>query len=239
MLIFRLKELYNKVDYFVLVESTKTFSNKDKILYFDINKRIFNKYLDKIIHIIVDDNPISLNAWDNEIFQRNCIMRGLDKIPNLKENDIIILTDCDEIISTSVLDKINNMEIVINKPYRLYMDLYIYNLTTKGPNKWTLPIILPYLYLLKNTLHEYRLNLSHTNIIDKAGWHFTYFGDEQFIMNKITSFSHQELNIPCLNNKENIISCIKNKKCWFQDENYIHSDIKSNNFLPINYRLLL
>lgn len=57
MLEFRLKEHWDVVDYFILVESTKTFAYNDKILYFDQNKSRYSNYLEKIIHIIVDDMP--------------------------------------------------------------------------------------------------------------------------------------------------------------------------------------
>ena len=51
----RLKELNNHVDYFVLVEATLTHTGKSKDLIFEKNKNKFSEYLDKIIHIKVDD----------------------------------------------------------------------------------------------------------------------------------------------------------------------------------------
>ena len=52
MLKFRLKYLYNYVDHFVLVESTKTFTGTPKPLFFQNNKHEFLEYLDKIIHVV-------------------------------------------------------------------------------------------------------------------------------------------------------------------------------------------
>ena len=34
----------------------------------------------------------------------------------------------------------------------------------------------------------------HVNIIKNGGWHLSYFGDIDFIIKKIDSFSHQEFN---------------------------------------------
>jgi hypothetical protein len=31
-------------------------------------------------------------------------------------------------------------------------------------------------------------------MLEHAGWHFTYIGDDEFIKNKIKSFAHSELN---------------------------------------------
>ena len=52
LLKLRLKELNDVVNHFVLVESTRTFSNKEKPLFYDKNKGIFEKYHDKIIHLV-------------------------------------------------------------------------------------------------------------------------------------------------------------------------------------------
>ena len=55
LLLFRLEELYEIVDYFVLVESTVTFTGNAKPLYFEQHKELFHKYIDKIIHIVEED----------------------------------------------------------------------------------------------------------------------------------------------------------------------------------------
>ena len=105
MLKFRLIELNDYVDYFVLVEATHTFAGNPKKLYFNENKDIFAKYKDKIIHIVVGDIPNTTNASDRERHQRNCIKIGVDRL-NLLEKDVIIISDVDEIPNTSLLDDI-------------------------------------------------------------------------------------------------------------------------------------
>ena len=92
----RLNILDKDVDYFVLVESNRTHSGKDKELIFQKNKTRFTDFSDKIIHIIVDDMPQSNdgNRWRLENFQREAIMRGLSKC---SKDDIILISDLDEI----------------------------------------------------------------------------------------------------------------------------------------------
>ena len=103
MLEFRLNELNDLVDYFVLVECIKTHSNNDKELYFENNKTRFSKFLDKIIHIIVKDNiPQTSNSMDRENYQRNCIDEGIKKL-SLNNDDIIIIADLDEIPDTKTV----------------------------------------------------------------------------------------------------------------------------------------
>ena len=50
MLNYRLNVLNNIVDYFVIVESTHTHAGKEKALYFNDNKHIFEKFQEKIVN---------------------------------------------------------------------------------------------------------------------------------------------------------------------------------------------
>jgi hypothetical protein len=134
LLTYRLNLLNDVVDYFVLVESRHTHVGKEKPLYYNENKQLFERFNHKIIHVIVDDFPhkypnINIEnseQWINEKFQRNCISRGIDKL-TLQSTDIITITDLDEIPKPSTLSNIktNALSISINI---LEMDFYYYNL---------------------------------------------------------------------------------------------------------------
>lgn len=95
------------VDYFVLVEANKTHKNDNKGFYFEKNKDRFQKYLNKIIHIKVEDMPdYNLNnEWVLEKYQRNCIIRGLK---NIDSEDIIFVSDIDEIPNPNVLELLSS-----------------------------------------------------------------------------------------------------------------------------------
>jgi beta-1,4-mannosyl-glycoprotein beta-1,4-N-acetylglucosaminyltransferase len=92
LLDIRFNILNNFVDYFVIVESNRTWQNNKKNFNFNIEK--FQKFSDKIIYIKVQDMPNGKNPWIRENFQRNCITRGLLKANN---EDLIIISDADEI----------------------------------------------------------------------------------------------------------------------------------------------
>jgi len=125
LLKIRLEELYDYVDYFVLVEMDKTHSGKEKKFYFEENKKEFQKFLDKIIHIKVNCNikkgffekhpallknkifnsfynKFDLGGWRRENFQRNSIIRGLN---SSKDEDLILVSDVDEIPSPEKFEK--------------------------------------------------------------------------------------------------------------------------------------
>ena len=145
LLTYRLNLLNDIVDFFVIVESTHTFMGKEKALFFNDNKHLFEKFNSKIIHIIVDDFPHKYpnvnignnDVWKNEYFQRNAISRGINSINDLSESDLLIIADLDEIPNPSTLAKIKNGEIIIDT-YILEMDMYYYNLNTKFKDKWRL-----------------------------------------------------------------------------------------------------
>ena len=97
LLDLRLNILDQYVDYFVVVEGDKTWQNNKKNLRFDINN--FKKFQKKIIYVPVKDMPSGDNPYIRENFQRNCISRGLK---NAKEDDLIIISDLDEIPNPEV-----------------------------------------------------------------------------------------------------------------------------------------
>ena len=189
MLEYRLNN--SEADYFVIVESTHTFMGNPKKLYFD--KSLYTKF--NIIYVLVDDMPfknvdVSKNEqWKNEKFQRNCISLGLDQI-KLNDNDIIILADVDEIPDYNTI-KSNSFNFEIGQ---LEQDFYYYNLNSKIKYKWYYSKVLLYsFYKLTNlSLDDIRNTLFP--IIPKGGWHLSYFGNPEFISNKIKNFSHQEYN---------------------------------------------
>jgi len=98
LLELRLNELSGVVDKFVLVEATKTHFGLPKPLNFAENRQRFSAFLDRIIHVVVDDDmPTGDGArdhWKRERFQRNAIGRGLK---NCLPQDIVMVSDIDEI----------------------------------------------------------------------------------------------------------------------------------------------
>jgi len=240
MLDFKLRELEDVVDYFVIVEATTTYSGNNKPLYFQMNKHRYNKYINKIIHIVVDDLPNNNNAWDNEFYQRTCIHRGIEKIPKLADSDIIIIEDCDEIPDSKQLNIIKHMD--IHEPFSLEMDMYYYNLTCRG-GKWYHSKILPYsIYKTINDPQKIRF-INNCRYISQCGWHFSYFGNPQFIVNKLKNFSHQEYNKPQYLDEKTIQQQIDNcSDLFFRTEqhcSFTKIAVEDNKYLPVHHTMLL
>jgi len=213
--------LHTSVDYFIIVESTHTHVGNEKPLHFEEVKHLFEKINDKIIHIIVDDFPhkapyISLSPlmnngeqWVNERYQRNCIARGFEQIPDLQEEDLIIISDMDEIPDprTLVSIKNGNISVTINK---LEMDLYYYNLNTKFTCKWHLGYITRFDMLVNSKRSMSDLRQCKLDILENGGWHLSYFGDVNFIQNKLQQFGHIEYSGEEYTNETHITQKIQN-----------------------------
>jgi len=249
LLTYRLNILNEIIDYFIIVESTHTFVGKEKKLYFNENKHLYDDFKEKIIHIIVKDMPyiypninISDNdQWKNENFQRNCIIHGLNSIAQINNDDIIIIGDADEIPDPITLTEILLNNIKIEQIYNLEMDLYYYNLTTKNMDKWYQSKILSYKILKDMNVNINDLfRLQDIPKIKNGGWHLSYFGDKCFIYNKLISFSHQEFNIPNITNLENIQKNIEtHNDLFYRDIVFQKIKICNNKYLPIKYEIFL
>lgn len=250
MLNYRLSILDEYVDYFVLVEGKYSFSGVEKDLYYEINKEIFNKFNHKIIHIVLDEFPYKFpninysenQQWMNENYSRNGISIGINKL-NLNNEDIIITSDLDEIPNPNILKNLrkNKLEYDKNNLNRLACDMYYYNLNTLiGRSSWHgIKLITFETYKkLGLTFQDMRTHeFTHeVPIIPNGGWHLSYFGDIEYIKNKIKNFSHQEFNNSKYVNDKFIKDHIYNKKNLFNESAKVeYIPTKENNNLPPEY----
>lgn len=202
LLLLRLMELYNVVDHFVIVEADRTFTNEPKPLYFHECRKRFAPFLNKIIHVVVQDMPGGEDPWVRERFQRNAILRGL---PTLDPMDVVIISDVDEIQRP---ETIATMRMTRYQFYGLRMpDSYFkLNFVNILSHNVTTVAVRPPLAYSPDQIHGLRAILNRpgamaeyaqvATLLCHAGWHFSYLGDRDFVRKKIMSFSHQEYNTP-------------------------------------------
>ena len=101
----RLHELDDYVDYFVIVEADITHAGSPKLLYYGDNKAFFKEFEDKIIHFVVDDMPEPNDSWGREFHQRNSLIRAVALVPDIKSEDIVLVSDADEIPNPTYLNR--------------------------------------------------------------------------------------------------------------------------------------
>ena len=245
LLKYRLTILNDHVDYFIIAEATHTHIGKEKPLNFEKNKKMFSEFMHKIIYVVVDDFPHKYpdcdiekgQQWKNEKFQRCCIRRGIDSIKDeLEPEDIVLINDLDEIADPTMIQKAVNYEIDITFNI-LEMDFYYYNLNTQLDHKWWQSKVMTYgkLLELKLTCDEVRFG-NWLPIVHKGGWHLSYFGDANFISNKLQNFTHQEHNTVDMTDPDIIAKKIKEHKHLFSDDvTCIHIKTQDNDYLPPMY----
>ena len=200
------------VNTFVIVESTVNHQGKPKKLNFDINK--YKKFKNKINYIIVDDTPENIKKPHEggeslvEQHQRNSIMKGLK---NANDDDIIILSDVDEI------PDLNKLNLFDKKKYAVFsqkMFMYKLNMLNIEENNWHGSKICikknfkspQWLRNLKFKQYPFwRIDkVRNLQIIKDGGWHFAYLQSPENISKKIKSFAHGEFNKDNISNEENI-----------------------------------
>lgn len=206
----RLNELDSVVDKFVLVEATTTHTGLPKPLYFANNKARFAKFLDKIIHVVVN-LPKEGDTWVRERAQRDLIA------PILKERclpgDIIMVSDADEIPRMETVRDYRHH----HGPKQFLQQLYYYSLNNRCVNDslWNWGKIMPYGDYVHNNMTPCAVRYTEFPPLEKGGWHFSFIGNVEFIKKKISSWAHAEFNTPEINNNSNIEGAIKNGKDVF------------------------
>lgn len=209
----RLMQLYNVVDRFVIVEATKTHSGKPKELVFEKCGELI-PYRNKITYIVVDDLPelegtITDKSWARERHQRDAIMRGLTEC---RDNDVIIISDVDELPSVSAIQSYNGT----NELRCFDMDLYYYNRETKAEKTWREAKILSYGLLKQHSPCWARYQTAEP--ILNGGEHLSYFGGVDSIIGKLENTAHQEYNSDEFKDPERIRKAIAEKRDLFDRE---------------------
>ena len=207
----RLEYLKDKVDYFVLVESTNTHSGNHKELLFEKNKEKFKEY--NIIHKVVGKLPQnyvgfakkygfdSLN-WDREMYQRETLL-----IKEIKDDDIVLISDVDEIPNRDVIKSYNST-------IGLHMLNFQYNFNfVQYAEPWIGTVITNGSQLKIHGPNFFRYNRWRFPILQNSGWHLSSFGDINTIMYKIKNFSHSADNGMEVFTEDFVKNVIENKEC--------------------------
>ena len=228
------------VDYFVIVESTSDHQGNTKELNFNIDK--FKKFKEKIIYIVVDDTEEEIkkpHMWGESLVeqhQRNSIMKG---IKNCKDDELIIISDVDEIAdlnTLSLFNKKNRYAVFAQKKFDYKLNLL--NITEGDwlGSKICLKKHLRSPQWLRNLKFKkypfWRFDkIKDLQIIKDGGWHFSYLHDTKNLIKKIKSFSHGEYNVPELTREGKINEKIKTQKNIF-DLGYTYKKVEIDNNYP-------
>jgi beta-1,4-mannosyl-glycoprotein beta-1,4-N-acetylglucosaminyltransferase len=195
MLKYRLTIMDPYVDKFIICECPVSFSGKAKPMHFLENKHLFEPWLHKITHVIWNgfrENALETDdAWFNENNQRNHLLEGLK---GLNPNDIVIISDVDEIIDPTIMENIDSI-LGGRSIVKLSMDLYYYDIEHGTSEKWDFARVARYSFVRDTKPHYCRNSSRIDPIIENSGWHLSFFGNEKFIINKTKNYAHREADV--------------------------------------------
>jgi beta-1,4-mannosyl-glycoprotein beta-1,4-N-acetylglucosaminyltransferase len=259
----RLNILYDYVDYFVICESNTSFTGKQKKLLYLDNKERFRKFEDKIIYAPLNWSPVNRddvtsifhqnssvlerliaqrtltntnvplgpenNHWVIEFYQKEALHFSL---VDLADEDVVYISDVDEIWNPN-----RDFEIESDKIYVFKQKPYIYFLNNQSNehwHNWTGTIVSRF-----KTIKNLSINDARTHgklkryVVNRGGWHFSFQGGRNVIIEKLDSYGHQEFNtLEIKDNLENVMKynldyrgrAIKYQK----DENYLPKYLLDN-----------
>ena len=216
LLDLRLNMLDKHVDRFVIVEATYKHNGESKKLIFDINR--FSKFKNKITYIVADnpnDNLLKISNDDNaelreskkisNAYRRegNQVQKILEGITDAEPNDIIIISDLDEIPNLEQInfDKINEKLIFFKQKMFYYkLNLFYKKMPWYGSKackkkyfkspKW--------IQWIKNKKYPiWRIDILFSQkkyndiyFVENGGWHFTNMRKPEDLEKKMLSFVH-------------------------------------------------
>ena len=218
MVDLRMNILDPYVDFFVISESTKTHQGHNKKINFDIKN--FPQFKDKIKFLVADyDKKINFENHTGgesiiEQHQRNYLINGLK---DASPEDLIILSDSDEIPDLSKIKNINKNKKFIAFSQKMFMyKLNLLNVEESGwiGSKITKKKNISSMQDLRNLKFKnypfWRIDKGHLQIIE-GGWHFSFLQTSDQILKKIKSFSHGEFNNSLLNENSIEEKILKNE----------------------------
>ena len=237
LLEIRLNILNDYVDYFVIIESTETFSGFPKPLYYQENKEKFKEFEHKIIHYVINNTPTNFQdpncdqialkmasessnvtrehlCWLKEFYQKELIKNALI---NLEDDDICYISDVDEIwnynMDFEIEDKIYKPK--VNWCYINYLNV----MTNEDWTCFTGPIITKYKNIKNICLNHLRTPWRMKDqyiYIENGGWHFNALGG---IEKKVSEYKNPVNTLPYMRGRE------KNSRV---DETYLPKYILDN-----------
>ena len=219
LLEIRLELMYGYVDHFIISECDYTFSGLKKPFYFEENKERFSKYLDKIIHIKhydTDNYTDLVNTYDGrkrEIYQN--IINRLNEMRDTAQtdygaphwcrdylhkeltmmamdvclpDDLILFGDLDEIPNPSKVKFDGNTYLLNQKNMLYYVNI------ENSTETWFGTYICKFSEIMEESCMFTREKRFSFEKIDNAGWHLTFMGGKERVIEKLKSYSHQEFN---------------------------------------------
>ena len=248
----RLNSLYDSVDYFVIVESDKTFTGLPKSLHLKDNWDKFAAFHSKIIYVVVEDTVVSRITWDHEDHFRDALLyqavpqvAGTGKEPQI--GDALMVSDIDEVPRPETMRLLRYCDFPDRLTLRSHFYYYSYQFLHRG-EQWAHPQATTYRGLDRTISPTnlrngdggpgYRLLRPLVRWWQKAdlfdaAWHCSScFATVRAMQVKMSSFSHTVWNTEENRNPKAIIERVRNGLDLFNRTDQIYDKIEENADVP-------
>jgi len=240
LLELRLETLYDHVDHFVLVEADTTYTSRPKPFYFEDNRARYSKWADKIIHVKAT-MPRHPDAWVNDRYQRDQIYVGIEHVD---ANDLILVSDLDEIVRPAAVDYMRNSEQTV---FALRMSLHNFKLNYMKVNPdryaiWGMAARRSVFDDIKPDAFRqlrfqfmdspYQFSNAGCQVVEHGGWHFGYMGDKDWLLDKAQSFAHTEVNNPEFLSQIDPDASIAKRTSWQQNSSDKYEIVELDSYFP-------
>lgn len=179
----RLEELDDVVDRFVLVEALQTFQGNPKPAHFAMNRRRFERWLPKIISIVVPQLT-GPSSWAREDQQRDAIAEALGGAAD--PDDLILLSDVDELPTAESIRRVRLWGVTAFE-----QRMCCFAVDWQHPTPWQGTLAARRRYI--GSFAALRRERDVAPRIQNAGWHLSWLGGDSANMSKLAAFSHTEL----------------------------------------------
>ena len=263
----RLNTLYQSVDYFIIVESDRTFTGLPKPLHLRDRWPDFATFHRKLIYVVVADTVNSTRAWDHEDAFRDGLLyaaaeqiRGTER--DFRDGDALIVSDIDEISRPETIKVLRYCDFPDRLTLRSQFYYYSFQWLHRG-EQWAHPQATVYRGLertisptdLRNgeggpgapsIFGPLRRWWQKADLFD-AAWHCSScFRTVKEMQTKMQSFSHTPWNTEENREPRTIIERVRQGLDLFNREGEVYDKIDGNPDVPPfvlekwqNYRYLL
>jgi beta-1,4-mannosyl-glycoprotein beta-1,4-N-acetylglucosaminyltransferase len=241
MLIFRLSELNEYVDQFIIMEAGIDFLGNPKPLFFKENEHLFEKWKDKITYLSFENLfPKEFDELFNSIKEIKLQSIKLDKVvtqqniqlylltilyhhlksSDLYFEDLIMISDVDEIPDlTKILEitnKISFSPVILRQKNFIWSTDFISSNPNLGTifNQFTKIVTNPSAFI-ESWVSKNNLKLQRFEVVD-SGYHFSHFYDIESTKKKLKLINPSITDLDIENSWNNLVSIptIKDKNSY-------------------------
>jgi beta-1,4-mannosyl-glycoprotein beta-1,4-N-acetylglucosaminyltransferase len=206
------------VDRFVLIEGDRTHSGNPKPFHYWENRHLFEPFNNRISHVGLRYNQAQSPPWPGSYFGSSSpfvnegIQRehGLQAMPDYKDDDLILLSDADEITDFTKLDLKPGINRLCHNLFYYYLNVWC--------GAWPIPKVCKGSEFRKlgGSFHKLRFCSAESDVpghgpLPRCGWHFSFLGGLERIRAKLEAYAeHSDYNKPDIMNAQNMANRINN-----------------------------